>query len=338
MPEPARGHPAGWQFPGACFARIILGGTVYEPPRATKTPWVLRAPVVVQSEPVGGIEVYYAKPMPRSDEGPFLKEERKLIDTIAERLSHFLMHRRLQAAFQNWRAEIDPLSTSGRRESDYVVEFLSKTDPQLLYRIGRRMVNYLCWNGVEEAQQLLQQFASGTDDADDDAFADNRPLGKRRSDFAREGADEPFRMAADHLTEDEILSCIEQWVKDDKAGFLVEAVENQCTSLAAIADALERFEQMRIGDEELSRSVQMGLRVSLVRRFLTDDLEYINTAKNYLHVARLLRHRAARRLRPRSAASWAARAPACCSPTTSCAVGGVRRRAWARSRCRRRGT
>ena len=58
---------------------------------------------------------------------------------------------------------------------------------------------------------------------------------------------------------------------------------------------------MGFGDKELSRSVQLGLRVSLVRRFLTDDLEYINTAKNYLHVARLLRHRAARRLAGRLA-------------------------------------
>ena len=36
--------PPGWQYPGACFARIILGETVYEPPRAVKTPWVMRNP------------------------------------------------------------------------------------------------------------------------------------------------------------------------------------------------------------------------------------------------------------------------------------------------------
>jgi pyruvate, water dikinase len=275
--------PPGFQYPGACFARIILGETVYEPPRASKTPWVLRAAVLVQSEPVGGVEVYYAKPMPRVDEGPFLKEERKLIDTIAERLSHLVMHRRLHAAFQNWRGEIDTLATSGRRESDYVVEFLGKTDPQLLHRIGRRMVNYLCWNGVEEAQRLLQEFANDKD-ASEDAFADNRPLERRGSDFDREGPDQPFRMAADHLSETEILSCIEKWIKDDKAGFLIKAVENQCTTLASIIDALERYDQLHIGDDELSRSILMTLRVSLVRRFFTDDLEFINTAKNYIEI------------------------------------------------------
>ena len=37
-------------------------------------------------------------------------------------------------------------------------------------------------------------------------------------------------------------------------------------------------------DEELSRSVQIGLRVSLARRFFTEDLEFINTAKNYIEI------------------------------------------------------
>ena len=95
-------------------------------------------------------------------------------------------------------------------------------------------------------------------------------------------------------------------------------VENQRTSVTDLAEALERFQQSGIGDTELSRSVQMGLRASLVRRFLTEDLDYINTAKHYLARPRLLRHRAARHLAGRArAASWAARARACCSPTTS---------------------
>ncbi len=274
--------PPGLQYPGASFARIIVGDTVYEPPRVVKTPWVMRAPVIVQGEPVGGVEVYYVKHMPKADEGPFLKEERKLIDTVAERLSHFLTYRRLQAAFQNWHTDIEDLSTTDRREWEFVVDFLRKTDPQLLRRVARRMVNYLCWNGIEGAQQLLQQYATGQ--SADDPFADNQPLERRAMLSDSDAVLEPFRMAADHLSETEILSCIEKWIKDDKSGFLVKAVENQCTTLASIADALERYDQLGVGDDELSRSILMTLRVSLVRRFFTDDLEFINTAKNYIEI------------------------------------------------------
>ena len=39
---------------------------------------------------VGAIEVFYEQQFPKADEGPFLKEERRLLDTIAERLGQYL--------------------------------------------------------------------------------------------------------------------------------------------------------------------------------------------------------------------------------------------------------
>jgi len=39
------------------------------------------------------IEVIYTKEMPQLDEGPFLKEERKLLDTIAKELALILKRR-----------------------------------------------------------------------------------------------------------------------------------------------------------------------------------------------------------------------------------------------------
>ena len=58
----------------------------------------------MQGETVGTVEVSYRREMPRSDEGPFLKEERKLIETIAERIASAVTQRRLRAAFEGWAA------------------------------------------------------------------------------------------------------------------------------------------------------------------------------------------------------------------------------------------
>ena len=43
----------------------------------------------------------YRQEMPNSDEGPFLKEERKLIETVAERIASSYIQRRLKAAFED---------------------------------------------------------------------------------------------------------------------------------------------------------------------------------------------------------------------------------------------
>jgi hypothetical protein len=283
--------PPGWQFPDVCWARITLEGVVYQPSRVQETGWVQRADIVVQAEEVGSIEVFYTKPMPAADEGPFLKEERKLIDTIAERLAHWTMQRRLHATLRTWRAALNGTRAADRPSWWVVVEFLRNTDHQLLMRISRRMVNYLCWNGIDEAQALLQRFALNVRTVD--AQDENRPLQKTSLDAVLAVTEEAFDIAAANLSDEEILQCIQRWIKDDKSGFLIEAVENQGTSLTDIAAALERYEQLHLGDHDLSRTRQVALRVALARRFLTEDLDFINTAKQYVEVGdfhELVRH------------------------------------------------
>ena len=274
--------PPGWLHPDACWAKITIESAVYEPAEHTETPWVIRAPVVVMGKPAGAIEVFYEQYFPKADEGPFLKEERRLLDHISLRLGQFLTDRRLRTMARNWKDSIEQAPADERRDWRVIIEFLRRTDPHLLTRVSRRMINYLVWAGIDEAENLLEHLSANQRNRE--ASDENRPLERASVDDLMRVTNAAFRVAASNLTDDEIVHVIEQWVKDDKSAYLVEAVENQRTSLTEIADALERFQQMGFGDRELSRSVQLGLRVSLVRRFLTDDLEYINTAKNYLHV------------------------------------------------------
>jgi len=275
--------PRGWQYPADCWARITLEGTVYEPAKALVTSWKQSADVVVAGEVVGTIEVFYTRQFPRLDEGPFLKEERRLINTIAEWLAHLLMQRRLQSSLRGWVAP-EPSGTAPRAEWWVIIDFLRKTDHQLLTRIGRRMINHLCWNGIEPAQILLEKLAADVRGTSAAWYEDNRPLERRSVDQLLGLTDDAFKIAAEFLSEREIVICIEQWIKDDKSSFLTETVEDQGTSLTEIADALERFQQFAVQDRELSRPVQIGLRVSLTRRLLTDRLEFINTARHYFEV------------------------------------------------------
>jgi hypothetical protein len=270
--------PTGWQYPAACWARITLDGAVYEPPRAQETPWVQRSDVRVQDEVVGMVEVLYTRQLPNADEGPFLKEERKLLDAIAHAVGSLVVVRRLQAMLHEWQAQDGTVPSLDRPEWWVIVEFLRHTDHHLLMRVSRRMINYLCWNGIDQAHELLQRFArlQRTDE--------NRPLQKTSLDTVLATADEAFRIAATHLNADEILSAMQKWIKDDKSGFLIETVENQGSSLSDIAEALERHQQMSLGDRDLSRTMQLAIRASLVRRFFTDDLDYINIAKHWVEV------------------------------------------------------
>jgi hypothetical protein len=239
----------------------------------------MRSDIVIGVEKVGAIEVFYTREMPAANEGPFLKEERTLLDAIAERFAHFLVQQRQSSA----PGPPPPQAGLAGREWWVMIDFLRKTDQQLLMRLSRRMLNYLCWNGVAAAQELLGRFASDFNQQPQ-GIEDNIPLQRKSLDDLLHLTDETFEIAVRNLTEREILSWIEKWIKDDRSGFLMEAVENQWTSLTDIGQALERYHQLAVREEDLSRALQIGLRASLARRFFTDDLDFVNTAKNYLDV------------------------------------------------------
>ena len=76
--------------------RSSTKGTTYRSSEFEPTPWVLSADIVVQHKNVGVVRVYYARQMPGADTGPFLKEEDRLIHTVADRLSHFVQHQELR--------------------------------------------------------------------------------------------------------------------------------------------------------------------------------------------------------------------------------------------------
>jgi pyruvate,water dikinase len=226
------------------------------------------------------VEIYYTESMPRSDEGPFLAEERKLLDAIAERIGHFVSRRRLQRVLAPSSEAIGPTP-----EWWVVLDFLRQTDRALLGRLGRKMINHLCWNGFEEAEQLLRSTVPARTSTDEETGDDNRPRPRGTRATDPETTEAAFRIAGRHLPEDEILGCIQSWIKEDKSTFLKNALERMDTPLAELADALQRFRHGGVEETDLSVATQMVLRAALVRRFLTDQLEFVNIAKEYLEVA-----------------------------------------------------
>lgn len=274
--------PSGWQYPGACQVRITYDGKVYESSPTPRSPWVLEADIRVLGEAVGTLEVFYTEQMPLADEGPFVQEERKLIDAIAERLGSCITHRRLSDAVQGWRTARQELSQHAARDWSVIVDLLRRTDRNLLLRVARKMINHLCWSGVKEANRLLRHFRVGPQDLEVEV---NQP-GRRDALLVSDAlVEEVFAVAAAHRSDEEIVACIHKWIKQDRAGFLVNVLENAHTSLTEVANVLHRYQHAAQGEIELSPAALKGLRVALVHRFLTGQLEFVNVAKNHVEIA-----------------------------------------------------
>jgi len=78
--------PKSWRYEDIACARIVVGGREFRTDNFAEPRWAQSAPVKVAGVVIGAIDVGYLNERPDEDEGPFLKEERLLIDALAERL------------------------------------------------------------------------------------------------------------------------------------------------------------------------------------------------------------------------------------------------------------
>ena len=92
--------PAGWQHPGLCRARLFYLDKVYHAQDFMETEWRQSSAITVQGRDVGRLEVFYLEAPAGAGNGPFLKEEQKLLDTIADRIGQVIHHRDLKTAFE----------------------------------------------------------------------------------------------------------------------------------------------------------------------------------------------------------------------------------------------
>ena len=78
--------PYSWQYPEIACARILFRGKTYKSERFKVTNWRQSSQIYMYHEAVGEIGIFYIEECPPAEEGPFLQEERALLDAVAEHI------------------------------------------------------------------------------------------------------------------------------------------------------------------------------------------------------------------------------------------------------------
>ena len=116
--------PSGWQYPEITAAQITFEGQRFQTNNFRKTAWIQSADIKVYSQKAGSIEVCYLKKRPVIDEGPFLKEERNLVDSIAQALSVAVERKQTEEALKNLNRDLtiaaEKLEESNRELKNFV--------------------------------------------------------------------------------------------------------------------------------------------------------------------------------------------------------------------------
>ena len=83
--------PISWQYPEITCARITFNETIYKTKPFKITRWRQSSQIFMYGKPVGEVSVFYTEERPAEEEGPFLKEERALLNAVTERIGTIAM-------------------------------------------------------------------------------------------------------------------------------------------------------------------------------------------------------------------------------------------------------
>ncbi|MHC1706072.1 MAG: PEP/pyruvate-binding domain-containing protein [Bacteroidales bacterium] len=108
--------PPAWQYPEYTAARIKYGSKEYKTANFSVTRWSQKQEFVTIDSEKGFLEIFYLQEFITLDEGPFMKEERHLINNLAELITGYLNSIKACALFSGTRAQ-DPASKRPRPDS-----------------------------------------------------------------------------------------------------------------------------------------------------------------------------------------------------------------------------
>ena len=103
--------PLSWQYPKITCARLILQDQTFTTDNFNETVWKQASDIMVHGERIGALEVIYLEERPGSDEGPFQKEERSLINAIVERLGKLIERKQAEVALKQERDKLQDAIT-----------------------------------------------------------------------------------------------------------------------------------------------------------------------------------------------------------------------------------
>jgi signal transduction histidine kinase len=108
--------PPAWQYPEVTVARISYKSLSAATPGFRPTEWTQRAEFRTRDHESGVIEIVYLEKCPESDEGPFMQEERDLIESLAEMLRSYFQHRLADEAIKTAHDNLEQLVSERTEE------------------------------------------------------------------------------------------------------------------------------------------------------------------------------------------------------------------------------
>jgi len=283
--------PPSWQYPKITCARIkIDGNNDYKTKNFKVTKWSQISEIIYDEKKIGKVEVFYLEEKPILDEGPFLTEERWLIDTISDQVGKYIGEWQIRQELEKHRKKIDDAEKSKvisdeKKDWEVIIDLLIKTDPRMLLRITRKMVYHLYRYENEKISALLGKVCPiDRDSASSQWCGINMPNPRQDLESLKKVQKQVFQLAKESFSSEELSNLFHYYIKQDKARPLLLKSQKPGVSFVEIKNELIRYFDKSNEEVELAPEDRTSIKTALIRRFFTERLEYVNVAKQFIDV------------------------------------------------------
>lgn len=159
--------PLGWQYVDDACARLLIRGQSYATPNFQETDWQQSSLIMAQGKQVGAVTIGYLTPHPVADEGPFLTEERSLINEIARRVGRYIERRQMETSHRFLAAIVEASADAITSMTlDGVIQTWNRAAERIYGYTAREIIGRSIAHVMDDAHyremlQLLQRLRDG---------------------------------------------------------------------------------------------------------------------------------------------------------------------------------
>lgn len=168
-----------------------------------------------------------------------------------------------------------------------ILRLLNETDPELLSRLSRKMLNYLFRRKVAKISEIMERLLPKQVDASgpNSNYGENQPAPRMDYKILEEITTQVFRVAEEVLSPEEITLALHRWIRHEKIRFLSTTAGRRDVPLGQLREALDKYEMLPKQSKKMEARDRENITVGLTRRVLTDDLNYINTIRKHVSIS-----------------------------------------------------
>lgn len=261
--------PVGFRNMASCIVTISFDEVTYESKPYTGAADDIATPITVNGAERGYISAAYPKGTFPDGDQIFLDQERKLIRTIAGRVSERLI-----------REKADENGGSGDKWKT-ILDLLQKTDNETLLYVCSRMISLISCKkpeilvAVYEEMGWEEQVYRGEINAPLEMLPDIDVV--RLSNIL-------FSKASGCLSDERIYENINIWIYQGKTYEIARIVNRRDADIHSIIKALRKYIKNIRNNQGLNSTTDRWLKVELIRRFLTENPDSITNAQKHIRI------------------------------------------------------